>query len=290
MTVEWDGAMMDVGFLDTLGPNPFKGLAISGVKITTGAPAATVGVWAKGAQVYNVFDGVWYQMSGTTAAPAWTINSAVAGSPGGPPTAVQTNNSGVFGGNANFTYDLATDAFASGLFDGAGGGQAGWSHAGQFAFIKGGTATDFGQVYANNFGVQLLGSGVGEVYFNGGSHIISNQAAAPTISVTTANGISAAAISTHSSDIAGVITTTGTNNAGGNSVLHITFSKVFPTGWIPRVVITPLNSAAAKASDASLITPVVNNVTEAGFDVVMTSDASALPTPSWSYHVIGAHN
>ena len=71
--VKWDAAMADVGFVDADNKSILKGLAISGVKTTTGAPAATVGQWLPGAIVNNVIDGSAYIMTGTTASPTWAL-------------------------------------------------------------------------------------------------------------------------------------------------------------------------------------------------------------------------
>ena len=68
--VSWDAAIVDVGFADSDVSSGLKSLAINGIKITAGAPAATVGVWAPAALVQNSADGNLYLNSGTTAAPA----------------------------------------------------------------------------------------------------------------------------------------------------------------------------------------------------------------------------
>lgn len=74
--VSWDSAMKDVGFADAQ-LSILGGLAVSGIKVTTGAPAATVGQWARGAIVQNIVDGSAYIMTGTTASPVWkTITHA----------------------------------------------------------------------------------------------------------------------------------------------------------------------------------------------------------------------
>lgn len=50
-----------------------------------------------------------YQNTGTVLSPTWTIfETGAAGSPGGANTNVQFNNSGAFGGSANFTWDGST--------------------------------------------------------------------------------------------------------------------------------------------------------------------------------------
>lgn len=73
--VIWDANIIDVGFLgsEQSVPLALRGLAINGVYILTGAPAATVGVWAPGAQIYNAVDGTMCLNTGTTAAPVWGL-------------------------------------------------------------------------------------------------------------------------------------------------------------------------------------------------------------------------
>lgn len=74
--VDWDVELADVGYADADNGDILKGLAISALKITTGAPstaASVVGHWLPGAIVTNVIDGTNYEMTGSTASPAWTI-------------------------------------------------------------------------------------------------------------------------------------------------------------------------------------------------------------------------
>lgn len=73
--VIWDANVIDVGFLgsEQSVPLALRELAINGVYIVTGAPAAVAGHWAPGAQVANAVDGTLYIMTGTTASPAWGI-------------------------------------------------------------------------------------------------------------------------------------------------------------------------------------------------------------------------
>jgi len=74
--VSWDATIADVGYADADNGAILKGLAISGLKITTGAPTATVGKWLPGALVQNVIDGTTYQNTGTTASPTWSLLDA----------------------------------------------------------------------------------------------------------------------------------------------------------------------------------------------------------------------
>lgn len=74
-TVIWDLTLIDVGFLgsEQSVPSAIRGLAHIGVKITTGAPNAVVGQWAPSATIYNSIDGNFYLMTGTPAAPVWSL-------------------------------------------------------------------------------------------------------------------------------------------------------------------------------------------------------------------------
>jgi len=104
-------------------------------------------------------------------------------------------------------------------------------------------------------------------------HLRSQQTTAPTIAVTTQNGITAAAIASNSTDIKGAITTTGTNNAT-NTVLTITFNTAFTVA--PIVVITPANV------NTQACTFFVGSTT-AAFTVNFKGGAA---TPSFNYIVI----
>lgn len=116
-------------------------------------------------------------------------------------------------------------------------------------------------------------------------HIHTAQTTAPTIAVTTQNGITAAAVTAGGTDVAGIITTTGTNDGMGDTVIQVTFNKTYTTA--PKVVIiTPRNASAAKAAATSLATPYVSATAATTFDITIPSDASAGATPSFSYAVI----
>lgn len=116
-------------------------------------------------------------------------------------------------------------------------------------------------------------------------HIHTAQTTAPTIAVTQQNGITAAAITAGSSDTCGTITTTGTNNAGGTSILQITFGKTYTTA--PKaVILQALNTSAAKVATTSLFGTIVSAKSATTFDITIPSDAAAGATPSWTYLVI----
>lgn len=126
-------------------------------------------------------------------------------------------------------------------------------------------------IAANDGGLNVLTIGA-----NG--HITSNQTTAPTIAVTTQNGITAAALTTGATDVCGIITTTGTNNNGGNTVLTVTFNKTYTVA--PKfVVFSELNNSAGIAS-------IFSSTTATTFVLNIVASASSGATPSWSYAVI----
>jgi hypothetical protein len=134
----------------------------------------------------------------------------------------------------------------------------------------------------NDGAVEVFGVGA-----NG--HIHTVQSTAPTIAVTAENGISAAAITAGASDVAGIITTTGTNNNGGASVLRITFHKTY-TAAPKAVILTARNQSAAKGSSTAGAgiygLPYVSTIAATHFDVTIPADSAATATPSWNYVVI----
>ena len=131
----------------------------------------------------------------------------------------------------------------------------------------------------------------GEVFGIGANgHIHSTVGAtAPTIAVTTQNGITAAAITAGGSDTCGIITTTGTNNNGGSTVLTVTFNKTYTTA--PKVVfIGGANQAGQKASSTAGATlyggAYVSSTTATTFVITIPADSAASATPSFYYLVI----
>lgn len=127
---------------------------------------------------------------------------------------------------------------------------------------------------ANNASVEVFGIGAE-------GHMHTGQTTAPTIAVTQANGISAAAITAGSTDTAGIITTTGTNNNGGTTILTVTFNKTYTTA--PKVV--QMTGANASAVIAGTI-PFVSSTTATTFVLTIPASASSGATPSFYYFVI----
>lgn len=134
------------------------------------------------------------------------------------------------------------------------------------------TLTTGRYISANDAALEVFGIGA-----NG--HIHNTQTTAPTIAVTQQNGVTAAAITAGSSDVCGAITTTGTNNNGGTTILTITFNKTYTTA--PKSV----TIAGANAS-GSLIWPYVSSITATTFVITVPASASSGATPSWYYQVI----
>lgn len=69
-TVGWDTTLIDIETTDTEN-SVAPGLVQSAVKITTGAPTATVGYFMPGAIIQNAVDGTTYINGGTTALPVF---------------------------------------------------------------------------------------------------------------------------------------------------------------------------------------------------------------------------
>lgn len=79
-TVDWDPTLKDLGYVDsdTIGA-AFAGLVESAIKVTAGAPTATVGKFIPAAQVKNAVSGITYTNTGSTAAPVWSVISVGGG-------------------------------------------------------------------------------------------------------------------------------------------------------------------------------------------------------------------
>lgn len=103
----------------------------------------------------------------------------------------------------------------------------------------------------------------------------------PSVAVTTANGITASALTAGATDTNGVITTTGTQNNTAATVITVTFTSAKATA--PKtVMITAMNAAASAPNPAY-----VSSITSTGFAISVPANAAAVATPSWGYLVIG---
>lgn len=74
--VGWDRTLVALEFVEddaVTRKAGIAGLVNYAVKITTGAPAATAGKFMKAAQIQNAVDGTWYENTGTTASPTWSL-------------------------------------------------------------------------------------------------------------------------------------------------------------------------------------------------------------------------
>lgn len=72
--VGWDTTLIDLEYTDTdTAPTALQGLVKFAIKTTTGAPTATAGKFLEAAQILNAVDSTWYENTGTTAAPTWSL-------------------------------------------------------------------------------------------------------------------------------------------------------------------------------------------------------------------------
>lgn len=142
-TVDWDAAMADVEFVDNsvVSTAGIGGLAISGIKITSGAPAATANQWLPGAIVQNIVTGILYSNTGSTASPVWTIIENATGSS---PIAIDITRTTAETGSFQ---DVAGDL----TYQGNAGG-TGSFHAGMMGHFHG-TALTNATAYAYHAGV-----------------------------------------------------------------------------------------------------------------------------------------
>lgn len=79
--VGWDTALINLGLI--VDGNGLE-LVIDGQKTTSGAPTATAGKFAIGAEIINLVTGIHYINTGTTDSPSWTADTAGATGPTGP--------------------------------------------------------------------------------------------------------------------------------------------------------------------------------------------------------------
>ena len=111
-------------------------------------------------------------------------------------------------------------------------------------------------------------------------HLISTvSGSAPSAAITSAQGITAAAIVANSTDTAGGFTTTGTQNNTADSTLTVTFGKTYTTA--PKaVILTGANAAAG------YLPAYISSITATTFVVGIPKGASWAATPAYSYIVI----
>lgn len=272
--VPWDATLIELEVIGSDAITRKAGIAElvqKAVKITTGAPAATAGKFIPSALVWNAVDGELYKMNGTTAVPTWTILETSAS--GFTLPLSETDAATSTGVSLAMIMSALTTGIAQRI-------TAILTTTGKiFQAVAAAATMTTGRYYSANDGaLDVWGIGA-----NGHTHY--TQTTAPTIAVSTANGISAAAITAGGTDVVGIITTTGTNNAGGNTVLQVTFNKTYTTA--PKAVLLfPRNAAAAKIAATSLAGVFVSAIAATTFDITIPSDAGAGATPSWDYLVI----
>ena len=107
-------------------------------------------------------------------------------------------------------------------------------------------------------------------------HVKSEQTTAPTITLTTPNGITSASIATSSTDIKGLINTTGAPTDLTKVTVRVTFNVAYNS---PPIVMLTLANDAAQDYKAW-----VSNVTTTTFDISFKGSTTA--DPSFSYFVI----
>lgn len=107
-------------------------------------------------------------------------------------------------------------------------------------------------------------------------HIKSEQATAPTLSITNQNGISGATINSTSTDTRGLVDISGTTTGSTTATVRVTFNTAYTTA---PVVMTSLANDAAQDYKAW-----ISNVTTTTFDI--NFKGSTTVNPSFSYFVI----
>lgn len=107
-------------------------------------------------------------------------------------------------------------------------------------------------------------------------HIKSEQTTAPTVTITTPNGITSASIATSSTDTKGLINVTGTPTDLTKVTLTVNFNVAYNSA--PIVMLTLANDAAQDYK------PWISNVTTTTFDISFKGSTTA--SPSFSYFVI----
>jgi hypothetical protein len=266
--VSWDVALVDVGFADSSVSSGLKGLAINAIKITTGAPQANNGYFIPGALIQNSVDGTLYINSGTTAAAIWSLVDT--GNPFALPDAVtdSTTTSGI-------SFAMIMSALTTGT--------------GQKITASATTTGKIQQIVAA--AATLAGAGRYVAYNDGAldvfsigpnGHIHTLQTTAPTVASLVAQGITAAAITAGSTDTAGIITTTGTQNNTADSTITVTFNKTYTTA--PKVVL--LTAANASAGTVGVNGFYISSITATTFVVGFAKGSACTATPSLFYTVI----
>lgn len=266
--VSFDPNLRDAWFTDTdTLPTAMQGLVYAGIYIVTGAPVATVGKYLPGAIVHNAVDGTDWQMNGSTASPSFVLLESSASGftlPLSETDAATTTGTSFALIMSALTTGVAQKITAAAATTGA-----------LFEAIATAATLTTGRYFkANDGATDVWGIGA-----NG--HIHTNQTTAPTVGSVTAQGITAAAVTAGSGDVAGQVTTTGTQNNVSASVIPIAFNKTYTVA--PKsVVLMPLNASAANGTSLAY----VSAISATGFSISVTPSATAGATPSWAFQVI----
>jgi len=236
-------------------------------------PPATAGLFQVGCLFTNVAatGNIVYQQTGTVASPTWSLIETA--SSGFTLPLAETDATTTTGTSFGLTQNLVTSG--NGLVQTLTGLTTG---AGHTITAAAATLTTGSYFRANDGSVNVF-----RVAANG--HLVSAQTTVPTIVATTPNGITAAVVSAGGTDTAGIITTTGTQDGSGDTVLDVSFNKAY--GVAPKVVLTPVNAAGSKSSDTTFLSAYVSATAVGGFTITIPEDAAALATPSFAYIVIG---
>ncbi len=256
--VPWDTSLSDAE-LDS------DGLVTQCKKNTAGAPTATVGKFIPNALV-QATDGA-YLNSGSTASPVFSkIETAASGFtlPLSETDAATTTT---------VSFAMIMSALTTGIAQRITAAAATTGKIFQ-AVATAATLTTGRYFNANDGATDVWGIGA-----NGHNH--TTQTTAPTVGTVTAQGITAAAVTAGSGDVAGQITTTGTQNNVSATVIPIVFNKTYTVA--PKSVqLTALNASGANGTSL----PFVSAISATGFSISVTPSASAGATPSWAYQVI----
>lgn len=255
-----------VGVTDStskIGTDPITFCIFRGV-----SPDTTANVYHHGciAQVVSDASGnSVYQNTGTYAAPVWTLFDTAAGGIALPTTATDATTT------TTTSLGITTSALTTGIGESI--TATALTTGTIFEAVAAAATLTTGFYYAANDGaLNVLTVGA-----NG--HITSNQTTAPTVAVGTQAGITAAAITAGSTDVAGTITTTGTSTGG--TIFTVTFNKTYTVA--PKFVALE----AANAAGGGVNTPaVVTSITATTFVVTIPASGTYAATPSYRYLVV----
>lgn len=283
--VLWDVTLTDLVLLPSTAftrANSIAGLVTDAVKMTTGAPTATAGKFIPGALIRNAVSGLVYQNTGSSASPVW---SALENSASGFTLPINETDATTTTGTS---FAMALTALTTGI------GESITAVLATTAKIYRAVAASLttGIIYEAVAAIANLttgryfsaNDGATEVWGIGANgHIHSKvSASAPSILITTAQGITAVALTAGATDTCGVITSTGTQNNTADSTFTLTFGKTY-TAAPKGVMISAANAAAALAAQSGIYVSSVS-ATAVVFGIPKSSAAAA--TPSWNYTII----